>query len=151
MRNRKWWILFVMVSVLAVLLAACGGDDDDNGDDGDVIEPIDEGAVADVVIENDAFTPASIDVEAGSTVTWFNNDDEAHTVTSGAPGAPDGFFDSGNVDANGSFSFTFDQPGTYAYFCSIHPNMTGTVNVTAAEGEGIEIDETEIETAVPGG
>ncbi len=145
MRQRKWWILFVMVSVLAVLLAACGDDDDNNGGDDNAIEPIDEGVVADVVIDNEAFTPGSIDVEAGSTVTWFNDDDEAHTVTSGTAGAPDGFFDSGNIDANGSFSFTFDQPGLYNYFCSIHPNMAGTINVTASDEAG------EAATPLPGG
>lgn len=150
MRNRKWWIMLVMVSVLAVLLAACGNDDGDDAG-GDVVEPINEGTVPDVVIENEAFNPDSLDVDVGSTVTWFNNDDQAHTVTSGAAGAPDGYFDSGNIDANSSFSFTFDQPGTYTYFCSIHPNMTGTVNVTSGSEDELEIDETDLETALPGG
>jgi plastocyanin len=70
------------------------------------------------------FAPLSLTVQAGSTVTWTNKDDEPHTVTSDT-----GLFRSGAMDTNDSFSYRFDKPGTYHYVCSIHPRMTGTVVV----------------------
>jgi len=77
-----------------------------------------------VEIANFAFSPDSVEVAAGSTVTWTNNDSTAHTVT-----ADDGSFDSGNLDSGATFSQKFDTPGTYTYHCAIHPNMTGTITV----------------------
>jgi plastocyanin len=71
-----------------------------------------------------AFSPARIEVTAGSTVTWRNADNVAHTVT-----ARDGSFNSGNVAAGGSWQKTFSTPGTYSFYCQPHPNMTGTVVV----------------------
>jgi plastocyanin len=61
---------------------------------------------------------------AGATVTWTNKDDEPHTVVSDT--AP---FRSGALDTDESFSFRFDEPGTYHYACSIHPRMVGTIVV----------------------
>jgi plastocyanin len=77
-----------------------------------------------VDIEDFAFSPATIEIEAGTTVTWENYDSAPHTVT-----ADDGSFDSGDLAQDQTFSHTFDQPGTYSYSCTIHPNMTGTVIV----------------------
>ena len=77
-----------------------------------------------LTIENFNFTPADISVAPGTTVTWTNNDDVAHTVT-----ASDNAFGSTALETGNSFSFTFTQPGTYTYFCSIHPFMTGRVTV----------------------
>jgi plastocyanin len=77
-----------------------------------------------LTIENFNFTPADITVAAGTTVTWTNNDDVQHTVT-----ASDNSFGSKALETGGAFSFTFTQPGTYSYFCSIHPFMTGRVTV----------------------
>jgi plastocyanin len=65
-------------------------------------------------------------VAAGTTVTWTNHDDEIHTVVS--TNHP-GLFKSPPLDSGDHFAFTFKQPGTYRYFCSIHPHMTGTVVV----------------------
>lgn len=79
-----------------------------------------------VTIDNFAFGPAAITVAPGTKVTWTNRDDEPHTVTSVDDPKP---FKSGALDTGDSFSFTFDKPGTYRYFCSIHPHMTGTVVV----------------------
>jgi plastocyanin len=73
---------------------------------------------------NFMFAPASMTVNAGSTVTWTNLDDEPHTVVSDV-----GLFRSGAMDTNESFSFKFDKPGTYHYTCSIHPRMVGTIVV----------------------
>ncbi len=82
-----------------------------------------------------AFGPSDLTVEVGTTVTWTNDDIIAHTVTSGesdgASGTPDGAFDSGNIDPGGTFEFTFDEPGTYSYYCTPHPWMRGTVTVTS--------------------
>ncbi|MGH2534222.1 MAG: cupredoxin domain-containing protein [Thermomicrobiales bacterium] len=80
-----------------------------------------------VAIEGFAFAPGSITVSVGTTVTWTNNDSAPHTVT-----ADDGSFDSGNLGQGDTYSLTFDTPGTYSYFCAIHPNMTAVVVVTGA-------------------
>jgi plastocyanin len=96
---------------------------------------------ADVSIVGTSFQPATITVQAGDTVTWTTTQSigQQHSVTSGKPGAPDQgkVFDSGlGLQENGqSFPFTFTTPGTYDYFCQVHPTqMTGQVIVTAAAG-----------------
>jgi plastocyanin len=81
-------------------------------------------------MQNTAFSPASKTITAGTTLTWTNMDPFNHTVTSGAPGSPDGKFDSGNIGSNGTYSHKFDTAGTYNYYCKIHGSaMTGTVIV----------------------
>ncbi len=77
------------------------------------------------------YSPSTITVVIGvnNTVTWVNNDDAPHTVT-----ASDGSFNSGNLNAGQSWTFTFTTPGTYAYSCAYHPWMKGTVIVVAASG-----------------
>ena len=82
-----------------------------------------------VSIKNFAFNPPNITVAPGTTVTWVNNDQTAHTATATDPS---GVFDSGELQPGQSYSFTFDKPGTYAYHCEIHPDMTGTVTVSGA-------------------
>lgn len=77
-------------------------------------------------IANFAFDPQTIEIAAGDTVTWTNNDSTAHTVTQSPSGSG---FQSGKLDAGASFSQTFDTPGTYDFFCEFHANMTGTVVV----------------------
>ncbi|CAN5619128.1 hypothetical protein BH24ACT5_BH24ACT5_12690 [soil metagenome] len=81
------------------------------------------------------YAPATMTVPAGTTVTWRNDDVVFHTVTSGTStgtaGTPDGTFDSGEVQPGGSFSYTFDDAGTFDYFCTPHPWMVGQVVVTA--------------------
>jgi plastocyanin len=76
------------------------------------------------------FQPNPIEVAAGTTVMWQNEDAIEHSVTAGAPDAPSGAFDSGLFDQGRMFSWTFDAPGEYAYFCMRHPSMTGVVRVT---------------------
>ena len=66
-------------------------------------------------------------MQAGTTVTWINADDAPHTVVSSTK-----LFKSSALDTEDKFSFTFTTPGTYEYFCSLHPHMTGTVVVEAA-------------------
>ena len=87
-------------------------------------------ATAAVVIDTFAFVPASLEVRVGTTVTWTNGDRIDHTVTSGEPDAPDGLFDGLLPDKGTTFSWTFDEPGVYAYFCGIHPHMRGQITVT---------------------
>jgi plastocyanin len=77
-----------------------------------------------VVAKEFMFSPATLTVTAGTTVTWSNLDEEPHTVVSDT-----GLFRSPAMDTHESFSFTFDKPGTYRFVCSIHPQMTGTIIV----------------------
>ncbi|MGE5431986.1 MAG: plastocyanin/azurin family copper-binding protein [Syntrophomonadaceae bacterium] len=92
--------------------------------------PVSTGSTNQVVMQNSSFSPASLTVTAGTTVTWTNKDSYDHTVTSGTPSAPDGKFDSGNIASNKTFSFKFDTKGTYNYYCKIHPEiMVGSVVV----------------------
>ncbi|MEZ0358819.1 cupredoxin family copper-binding protein [Mycobacterium sp. SA01] len=79
-----------------------------------------------VNITNFAFTPATLTVKVGDTVTWTNKDEEPHTVV-----ANDGSFHSPGLDANATYSFTFTKAGSVDYICSIHPFMHGTVVVSA--------------------
>jgi plastocyanin len=77
-----------------------------------------------VGIDNFSFTPKEITIAKGTTVTWVNHDDVPHTVVNG-----DKVFRSKALDTDDQFSFTFTEPGTYTYFCSVHPMMTGKVIV----------------------
>ena len=80
---------------------------------------------------NACFVPENVSISSGSTVVWNNDDTAAHTVTSGGPtGGPDGIFDSSLLMASASFEVTFDDAGSYDYFCMVHPWMVGTVNVS---------------------
>ncbi|MGH3440535.1 MAG: cupredoxin domain-containing protein, partial [Nitriliruptorales bacterium] len=114
----------VLLVLLGAVVAACG--------------PGATGARghAEVTIEDFEFLPPRLEVVAGTTVSWTNEDIFAHTVTSGTPRAPTGRFDGelGSVDsvaARGeTVSLTFDEPGSYAYFCRLHPRMTATITVT---------------------
>ena len=81
-------------------------------------------AISDVKIDNFSFTPVTLTVTAGSTVTWTNRDDIPHTAVS-----TDGAFKSKVMDTDEKFSHTFATPGTYAYYCTIHPKMTGKIVV----------------------
>jgi plastocyanin len=122
--------------VLVSLLGACSGGDDAEGDD--AAAPGGET----VTIQGIAYSPAELEVEAGTTITWTNEDDVLHTVTSGRQGEqgvpgvsddtdprPDGTFE-GQLDGKDTtFEFTFDDPGTYAYYCDVHVGMVGEVVV----------------------
>ena len=79
-----------------------------------------------VVIDNFAFSPRTLTVSVGAKVTWVNRDDVPHTAT--AKGKPRAFH-SGTLDTDGQYSFVFKQPGTYDYFCAVHPHMTGKIIV----------------------
>ena len=76
------------------------------------------------------FIPSPVTIDVGGIVTWENNDTAAHTATGGsATEGPSGVFDTSLIQAGSSFTHTFDAPGTYPYFCMVHPWMAGTVIV----------------------
>jgi plastocyanin len=77
-----------------------------------------------VSVDNFTFGPDTLTVPANSTVTWVNKDDVPHTVASS-----DGLFKSKAMDTDDKYSYTFTKPGTYSYFCSIHPKMVGKIVV----------------------
>ena len=82
-----------------------------------------------VAIDNFTFNPQRLTVTAGSTVTWTNKDDIPHAIASSSAQLR-----SQALDTDDNYSFTFTTPGTYQYFCSLHPHMTGTIVVEAAAG-----------------
>lgn len=79
-----------------------------------------------VRIEDFKFAPEKLKVRPGTKVTWVNKDDEPHSATSSEKPKR---FDSGVLDSAQSFSFTFTEPGSFAYFCKLHPHMTGVIVV----------------------
>ena len=123
-----------LAAALLLGAAACGDTSDRAESEG--------GGDRTVAIRSFEFRPAQIDVEVGTTVVWSNEDDILHTATSGVAGeqgvpgvsedtapAPDGLFDLELGGTGATASFTFTDPGTYAYFCAIHSGMSGTVQV----------------------
>ncbi|MGY5149710.1 MAG: plastocyanin/azurin family copper-binding protein [Candidatus Nitrosopumilus sp. bin_68KS] len=81
-------------------------------------------------VTNECYLPYSVTISKGDTVSWSNDDTAAHTVTSGSPSeGPDGNFDSSLVMSGAVYEFTFEQTGSYDYFCMVHPWMTGIVQV----------------------
>jgi plastocyanin len=77
------------------------------------------------------FSPASVTISVGDTVTWHNSGQAPHTAT-----ANNGSFDTGTINSGGSGSHTFNSAGTFSYICTIHPNMKGTVRVLSSSGSG---------------
>jgi plastocyanin len=84
-------------------------------------------AVNAVSINNFAFNPQSVTVKKGTTVTWTNQDSSAHTVTANNGSSGPNSDELSNVQ---TYSFTFNETGTFTYHCTLHPEMTGTVTVT---------------------
>ena len=80
--------------------------------------------ITEVEISGFAFVPATITIPVGTTVTWFNKDSVAHTVSS-----REDVFDSGNLSGGATFSYIFNQNGGFEYYCKIHPSMRGKVIV----------------------
>ena len=79
---------------------------------------------------NECYIPYQVTVDVGGVVTWSNDDSAAHTVTAGsAADGPSGVFDSSLVMGGGAYSFTFEDAGSYDYFCMVHPWMVGSVTV----------------------
>jgi plastocyanin len=121
-------VLLVATLVLAAgaLLAACGGQGG-----GGVAAPrtAPVRAVDRVQIKDFLYAPAAITVPAGTTVTFTNRDSAPHTATSGRSPRPDGVFDTGTLTKGEPKAVRLTTPGTFAYYCAIHPFMKGTVTV----------------------
>lgn len=120
MRRSVFVAVFITVAVLGVAALAKNS----------VVAAQQKSQGAEVKIDNFSFGPAALTVSVGSTVTWTNRDDIPHTVVSTDDPK---VFKSKVLDTDEKFSFTFTRAGTYAYFCSVHPKMTGKVIVNAPE------------------
>jgi plastocyanin len=118
MRRRVWIVALAAPLVAAALLLTSGS----RGLAASAAQA--QASSVEVKIDNFSFGPTTLTVAPGTTVTWTNRDDIPHTVVS-----DDKVFKSKVLDTDERFSFTFTKPGTYGYFCSIHPKMTGKVVV----------------------
>lgn len=113
-----------------LVLGACSDDDGAGSGSGSggasaTTAPANGSAGDAVTIVDFAFKPADLEVEVGTTVTFTNKDEFAHTAT-----AKDKSFDTGNLDKDATFEHTFDEAGTFEYVCAIHNSMTGTITVS---------------------
>lgn len=126
---RRLHILVVPIALIALLTACSEPDPADTtagGDTGTTAAPADgSGSGGTITIADFAFSGAST-AAVGDTITVSNDDSVGHTWT-----AQDGEFDSGTIDPGGSFEFTFETEGEFEYFCSIHPQMSGSITVEA--------------------
>ena len=77
----------------------------------------------------ECYIPSYYVAKTGETVYWKNQDSAFHSVTSGQQENPDGLFDSGHIDPDEKFSYTFTEPGVYSYYCTLHPWMNGMIKV----------------------
>ena len=129
------------ISIVAVLVAACAAPSGEANSQAPDKGPT---GTAAVTVKGIAFGPKVIEAQAGESITWTNEDDVLHTVTSGLPqkqgvpgvsqgkpSRPDGVFDGDLEGAGSTFETTIDKPGTYPYFCEVHSGMQGEVRVTS--------------------
>jgi len=121
---------FISLSVAsgcALLVAACAARTPTPTQEPDIPPPsaTTEGLTLPVTIENFAFSPAQLSFPKGTTVTWTNNDAAPHAI--GTDGA---FPESPTLNQGQSYSFTFNEAGSYPYHCTFHPNMRGNIEVT---------------------
>jgi plastocyanin len=148
-KQRVTFPVLCAVLALSVLgVAGCGGGDDSDSSSSTATESTDATTEAgedstaggnaaapsgdavrsaEVEIEDFAYNPDPVTIEEGGKVIWKNRDSAPHTAT-----AEDGSFDTGTIEEGKLKSESFKEPGTYAYVCSIHPDMHGTVEVVAA-------------------
>lgn len=131
------FLMLAMISLSLIAFAGCGSDNSTStnpppDNDPDDNPPTDTQGPNDVWMQASSFNVANLEVEAGTTVTWTNKSDMNHTVTSGSRGDTDAgeLFDSGSIAPGGSFTFTFEDAGSYAYFCDFHSGMDAEVTVT---------------------
>lgn len=139
--------MLAAMAALTLLLAGCGGGGDEGVADQTPETQTEAGAgeatpeggqdaegaaeVGDaVLVQGFRFQPERLEVAAGATVTWTNEDDVPHTATAGTPEAPGDAFDVALDGVGASGSHTFAEPGTYAYFCEVHNSMRGEIVVS---------------------
>jgi plastocyanin len=118
MKNKPLFLNILVLFISATTITSCGKGS------GYTTPMSNTPAANSVSIVNMSFSPASLTVTAGTTVTWTNNDNMTHTVT-----ADDNSFDSGNITIGTKFSKVFSTAGTYTYHCTIHPTMKGSIIV----------------------
>jgi plastocyanin len=118
MKKKNVWVASLIVPVMIAMLLLLAGSTSLRANDHS------SAANATVKIDNFVFGPQTLTVPVGTTVTWTNSDDIPHTSVS-----TDGVFKSKVLDTDEKFSYTFTKTGTYPYYCTIHPKMTGKVVV----------------------
>ena len=116
-RKNKQPVLLTILVVLNLCLAAFGNEMTNGAGSGDAKNRIE--------IKDFAFNPTTLTVKSGEKITWINHDEEPHTVVS----VGKKFQKSSALDTDQEFTITAGAPGTYTYFCSVHPKMTGTIVV----------------------
>jgi plastocyanin len=122
--------LLIAALVTTGALGACGGGDDSSSSATTTTTVAAAQDQSTVNIKTFAFQPNPLKVKTGATVTWNNDDDILHTVTSGTRGKADGMFDSKLDGPDATATFTFTEAGTFSYHCTIHPGMDATVVVS---------------------
>lgn len=135
--KHRFWLLWLTLALFmgATLLAACGGQATTSSSTGatPASTPSGEASAKEVrvkIVEQNgqyAFQPATLTISKGTKVTWTNESDAPHTVTSNT----NAFNTPSNLQENQTFSMTFTTAGTYAYHCNIHTYMKGTITVTS--------------------
>ena len=120
MTKQNMWVAGLAMQVMIAMLLLFAGSLSVKASNNDQASA----ANAAVKIDNFVFGPQTITVPVGTTVTWTNSDDIPHTAVS-----TDGVFKSKVLDTDEKFSYTFAKAGTYPYYCTIHPKMTGQVVV----------------------
>ncbi len=120
-------VLGIVCTVLLILACMTAGCNSSPAPASPAATPASSVGGSTITIRNFAFDPSALTVKTGTTVTWVNNDSPPHAIASdaGSPAA----FSSDSLSTGASYQFTFSQPGTYTYHCSIHPSMKGTVIV----------------------
>lgn len=138
-RRSRFGGTIAVIAIFVIAAGACGGGGGNSnasagggGGGGDTRISVPEGGVddperTDIAVVNFAYEPEPFTTTAGSTVWWVNEGSATHTVNSDEFG--DGFTGSGTIRTGKGFSYTFDTPGEYAYFCNNHPGMEGTIIV----------------------
>lgn len=122
MKNKTFYQVKYMLVVVALFTYSCGKSGAYNSGNNTPPTP----TLNEVSIAMMSFSPSTLTIVTGSTVTWTNKDAVTHTVT-----ADGGSFDSGNLAPSSKFSKTFSTTGTYSYHCAIHSSMTGSIIVKA--------------------
>jgi len=130
-------LIFVAVGLTLAGCSSSSGTDTNNNNDDPPNNGGGDASGQEVEMVGTSFSPGTIEVEVGTTVTWVNSSSVIHTVTSGSNGESDGTFDSGNVAPGEEFSYTFNEVGEFDYFCIPHYSggMAGTVTVVDS-GDG---------------
>jgi len=121
-------IMLLLLLVPAAVLVGCSQRIDEAPEMKGTAALVDKssGPVQEIVIDNFTFSPATVTIAPGTRVVWINHDDVPHTATSTSKPKR---FESGTLDTDDKFAHVFTEPGTYNYFCAVHPKMTGQIIV----------------------